>query len=339
MADSHPAASYFLSFAEVARPESPLYFALATAIADDAELLALTDEMMEHQPPPNVLLGAVHFLMLRGAHHELSEYFASVGGGRQPDGYEIVALRDFCDVHRDDLLPLLRRGRVQTNEVRRATFLVPGFAWVAAQAKRPLATIEVGTAAGLLTLWDRYGYDYGQDRVVGESPLTLSCELRGGVPDLELPPCRWSAGIDIEPVHVEEEDARDWLRALVWPDQPERMERLESAISIARDHPPRLVKGDGIDSLAGVVADAPADAALVVHHSFSLNQVSAEERDRFDGVLGSLSAERDIYLVAVDWVGSDDHFELRAGQAQADGMRRTTLARVHHHGAWLDWVA
>lgn len=339
MADSHPAARSFRNFAEVARAESPLYFALATAIAEDEELLALTDEMLAHQPPPNVLLGSVHFLMLRGDDHELAEYFASVGGARQPDGHEIVALRDFCEVRRDDLLPLLRRGRVQTNEVRRATFLMPGFAWVAAQAKRPLATVEVGTAAGLLTLWDRYAYDYGQGRVVGGSPLTLSCELRGGVPDLELPAFRWSAGIDIEPVHVSDEDARDWLRALVWPDQPERMERLESAIAIARHHPPRLVQGDGIDSLAGVVAEAPDDAAVVVHHSFALNQVSAEDRDRFDTVLASLSTERDIYLVAVDWVGSDDHLELRGGQASADGVVRTTLARVHHHGAWLDWVA
>ncbi len=339
MADSHPAARNFRNFAKVARSESPLYFALATAIADDAELLSLTDEMIEHQPPPNVLLGAVHFLMLRGAEHELTEYFASVGGERQPDGHELDAMRNFCEVRRDDLLPLLRTGRVQTNEVRRATFLMPGYAWVAAQVKRPLATVEVGTAAGLLTLWDRYAYDYGDGRVIGESPLTLSCELRGGVPDLELPECRWSAGIDIEPVDVEEADARDWLRALVWPDQPERMERLESAISIARDHSPRLVKGDGIDSLAGVVAAAPDEAALVVHHSFALNQVSAEERDRFDEVLGSLSAERDIYLVAVEWIGLDDPPELRGGMAQAGGVSRTTLARVHHHGAWLDWVA
>ena len=94
MADSHPAAR-FRNFAEIARPESPLYFALATAIADDVELLSLTDEMIEHQPPPNVLLAAVHFLILRGADHELMEYFASVGGERQPDGHEIDALREF----------------------------------------------------------------------------------------------------------------------------------------------------------------------------------------------------------------------------------------------------
>jgi hypothetical protein len=339
VADADGAARYFSHFAEIAKRESPLYSALSEAIAGDPDLLALTDEMLERQPPANVLLAAVHYLILRGAEHPLRDYYPTVGGTRGVDGGEFAVFADFCREHRAPLIPLLRSGRVQTNEVRRATFLVPAFAWVASREQRPLATVEIGTAAGLLTLWDHYAYDYSDGTLLGDSPLTLRCELRGGVPELAVPTKAWSAGIDIEPVRVEDADAADWLRALVWPDQVERMERLEAAIAIARRHPPRLIAGDGIDLLADVAARAPAESVVVVHHSFAFNQVSPEDRARFDRTLMDLSAARDIYLVAVEWAGPRDRPELRAGKAFDNEVARKTLARIHHHGAWLDWVA
>jgi hypothetical protein len=339
VADLDKAARYFEHFAGVSESESPLYSSLSRAIAGDRELLALTTQMLDHQPPANVLFGAVHFLILRGADHALSDYFASAGGDREPDGSLIEAFRAFCDEYRAELLPLLRRGRVQTNEVRRATFLLPAFAWVAAREGRPLATLEVGTAAGLLTLWDAYAYDYGAGRIIGESPLTLTCELRGGIPELSMPTRAWSAGIDVEPIHLDDADAADWLRALVWPDQLERMARLAAAIDIARAQPPLLVAGDGIRQLADVAIEAPAEATLVVHHSFALNQVVPEDRAHLERQLVELAAHRVVYLVAVEWTGPDDPQELRAGKARRNEIPRKTLARVHHHGAWLDWVA
>ena len=339
MADRAKAARYFTHFAEVAEHESPLYSALSRQIANDRELLALCNEMVERQPPANVLFAAVHFLILRGADHPLAGYYHTVGGEQDPDGKELAAFRDFCAEHHDELLPLLRRGRVQTNEVRRATFLMPAFAWVAEREDKPLATLEVGTAAGLLTLWDHYRYDYGERGAVGDSSLSLSCEVRHGLPPLQIPSRAWSAGIDVEPIHVEDADQADWLRALVWPDQTERMNRLEAAIDIARRQPPQLVAGDGIDLLPEVAATAPEDALLVVHQTFAFNQVSPYDRARFDRALMDLSETRDIYLVAAEWAGLDDPFELRAGKAFRTEVPRKTLARVHHHGAWLEWVA
>ena len=77
----------------------------------------------------------------------------------------------------------------------------------------------------------------------------------------------------------------------------------------------------------------------MVHHSFALNQVSLEDRARFERVLAGLSAEREVYLVAVESAGPDDPLELRAGKAMTREVPRKTLARIHHHGEWLDWVA
>ena len=154
-----------------------------------------------------------------------------------------------------------------------------------------------------------------------------------------MPVRAWSAGIDIEPIYVDDADATDWLRASVWPDQLDRMHRLEAAIDIARRSPPQLIKGDGIDMLRVAAAGAPAEATLVVHHSYALNQVATEDRVRLERELMELAALRAVYLVAVEWTGPDDPEELRAGKVRRTDVPRKTLARVHHHGAWLDWVA
>ena len=61
---------------------------------------------------------------------------------------------------------------VQTNEVRRSALLLPAFFLVSREAQgRPLYLLEIGTAAGLNLLWDRYGYDYGNGLRSGDLDL------------------------------------------------------------------------------------------------------------------------------------------------------------------------
>ena len=69
---------------------------------------------------------------------------------------------------RDDLEALYATHNTQTNEVGRCGFLLPMFGLVAARARRPLAMIEAGASAGLNLLFDRYGYEYGAGRFIGD---------------------------------------------------------------------------------------------------------------------------------------------------------------------------
>jgi hypothetical protein len=43
------------------------------------------------------------------------------------------------------------------------------------------------------------------------------------------------------------------LEAFVWPDQPERIERLRAAIAIVREDPPELIAGDYVDLVSDLV--------------------------------------------------------------------------------------
>jgi hypothetical protein len=66
------------------------------------------------------------------------------------------------------------------------------------------------------------------------------------------------------------------LAALIWPEQTERAERLDRALDIVRDDPPRLETGDLLRDVPALVADAPAGATIVVFHSAVLAYLGPE---------------------------------------------------------------
>lgn len=325
--------------------ESALYSRLTAGILEDDDLLDLVLHSTPGQPPANMILAAVHFLLLRGADGPLAEFYPTVSSSVPPDEDPSPFFAEFCAEHRAEIVSVLETRRVQTNEPRRAAILLPGFEMVARSYSAPLATLEVGTSAGLLTLWDHYAYDYGTSGTYGApgSQLVLHSEVRGPhPPPLGLPDKAWSAGIDTDPIDLSSDIEATWLRSLVWPDQLERMHRLEAAIEVARQHPPHLLAGDGIELLATVADEAPEEAVVVVHHSFALNQVTEEDRSRFEAVVAGLEGSHRVVLISIeDWGGGwdrDEPFHLYLGEVEGGLLVKRELARVHHHGEWLEWI-
>src|SRR5579884_315239 len=138
-------AKYFEGFAEhTGRDASPLYEKLSLAISSDAELLALAAHARSG-PVPNLFLGAVHFLLLQGAEHPLATFYPSMTKTLRIDADPYPAFRSFCIEHAEEIQYLLQTRRVQTNEVRRCSVLLPTFGIVAEYARgRPLTLIEIG---------------------------------------------------------------------------------------------------------------------------------------------------------------------------------------------------
>jgi hypothetical protein len=76
---------------------------------------------------------------------------------------------------------------------------------------QPLALLEVGAAAGLCLLPDRYAYDYGEGRIAPSEPITrepplFRCRAGRGVPipqrNVEV---AWRAGLDLQPIDLNDE--------------------------------------------------------------------------------------------------------------------------------------
>jgi hypothetical protein len=327
---------------------APFYDRLARGIARDPELLSIAAHARSGQQAPNLLLAAVHYLLLRGADHPLGAFYPSVAHlAAVPPGDPVPAFRAFCRDHCDALIELVSTGLVQTNEPQRCTVLLPAFATVARlTGGTPLALIEVGSSAGLNLLFDRYGYDYGAGRSAGDpdAPVRFTCELRGAVlPPIPagMPLVATRVGIDLHPTHAADPQATLWLRALVWPEHPERAALLQEVLTLAQHEPPALIAGDALTALPQAVAEAPTDASLCVFHIATLAHFPPEARERFRALIPALARQRDLF-----WMSSEGSGDAgRRGQHltiltvfQRGRRAERQLAYSHPHGAWLEWL-
>lgn len=374
-------ARHFQWFAErEAEPAfSPLYAQLCRGIAADPQVLALAADTPPDQPAPNLLLGAVHYLLLGGVKHPLAAFYPSLTGSPEP-GDAYPAFHHFCLEHTADIRKLLLTRRVQTNEVARCACLLPAFALVARQKPgASLSLIEIGASAGLNLLWDRYGYDYfsvpsagrhsalntprqlwktipanarevngactvgNEDQYdVPTSPLQIPCALRGGIlPPLPsiLPEVAFGVGIDLSPVDTSDPDAVLWLRALIWPEHHKRVSRLQQALEIASTHRPEVIAGDALDLLPEIVAQAPLNTTLCIFHSLTIYQFSAEQRERLTTLLLELSRQRAIFRIAFERDIRADHPQLRLFSYTQGVAAEQVLANCSAHGRWLEWLA
>ena len=319
---------------------SPLYERLSLRIAADPEVLALSAG--GQGPAPNLLFGAVHFMLLKGALHPLSGFYPSLSPGSPPEADPYPYFRSFCLEHPEEIRSLVLTRRVQTNEVGRCACLLPAFALVARLAGgRPLGLVEVGASAGLNLLWDRYTYDYGSGFLAGDpnSPIRITCALHGGRPPpipASFPRVSFRVGLDLHPVDLSDPDAVLWLTALVWPEQSARAQRLRKAIKLAQADPPRVLSGDAQDLLPEVLAQVPGDSLPLVFNTFTLNQFDVEARTKFYALLTGLGKQRETFRVSIEWIGTEQpHMEMTAYRESATSVR--LLAHCGPHGEWLDW--
>jgi hypothetical protein len=143
-------------------------------------------------------------------------------------------------------------------------------------------------------------------------------------------------GIDPEPPDPADPEDAAWLRALIWPEQEERARRLAAALALAAEERPKVVAGDAFDRLAAIVTALPREGALVVSHSFTLNQFTPAAKTAFTELLQGLGQHRPLYRVALEW-GRSSAPKLTLFHHSPAGTKRALLATCDAHGAWLEW--
>lgn len=297
-------ADWYRHFGTVDAPgSSPCYAEWSLGIADDAELIGRIEQWPHNKRQPLLILAAARFL----------------GAGISP----YREFREFLLARWDEVSRTVLSRATQTNEAGRCATLLPSLAGIAAAEGRPLALIEVGASAGLALFPDKYAYEYDDGtsvtrlapapdaRPAADGPPVLRCTVEGAVPlPTDLPEVVWRAGIDLNPLNINNPDDVAWLEALVWPEQDFRRDRLRRAIAVAQQDPPLLVAGDLNEQLVALAAEAPSEAALVVFHSAVMAYLDAAGRQAFRGTIGRLAAERGCH-----WLSNEGHTVI----AQADG--------------------
>lgn len=340
---SHTAKS-FLVFGETARDEAPLYAALSERIAQDPEILSLTTNRRSGQPPPNLLFAAVHFLLLGGVSHPLNDFYPSVSGSEGPDGDAYTHFRSFCLGHRREIEQLTSSSLVQSNIVERCAYLYPTFGLISEMAGgKPLALVEVGAAAGLNLNWALYAYDYGDSGQHGslDSAVEIASEFRGNRRPA-LPPSAPSVvlkiGLDLNPIDLSDELAVRWLKALVWPEDTDRLLRLGHAIELAGQHKPQLVTGDALDTLQPALDRVPLEAALCVFNTHTLYQMSPDRVRDLTAILAKHGRTQDVYHVSAEWRHGQESALMELTIYRGVDKRVEQLAECDAHGRWIKWL-
>ncbi|MFI0790626.1 DUF2332 domain-containing protein [Streptomyces lydicus] len=300
-----------------ARGRSDAHEELSARIGEDAELCDLLSGSLPagNKQQPNLLFAAVRHL--DGPHAEL--------GPRGESAYG--RWREWTIRHWDEVRAVIMRRAARTNEPGRCATLLP----LLARLPQPLALLEVGASAGLCLHPDRYRYRYEHDHEYGNgsgggydgdgtyghevgapgSPVVLGCRTDWAPGELpgRLPEVVWRAGIDLDPLDpvAEPEDLR-WLRALVWPGEEERAARLSAAVDAVRAVPrPRIVRGDLIEELPALAAEAPPGATLVIFHSAVLSHLPPARREEFARLVRTLLDGR---AGGGHWIANEHHSAL-----------------------------
>lgn len=294
----------YRSFADVeARGVSPVYFDWADSIAEDPDVLGLIDSLPRHKRQPNLVFAAAR---LKGAAAAPYKEF-----------------RSWLVLHWAEVEPVIRERSTQTNEAGRCAVLLP----VLSELEGPLALIEAGASAGLCLYPDRYSYRYDTgDGIVsldppeGPSTVELSCRIDPRSVPHRLPEVISRSGVDLNPLDAGDPSQVEWLEALVWPEHDARRTRLSAAAAIAAAEPPALLRGDLLETIPSLVAQAPRGSRTVVFHSAVLVYLEPDRRSRFVELMRSMPD--------VTWVSNEGEHVLPSvtGQVAVPIGGRTVVA-------------
>jgi hypothetical protein len=328
---------------------SPLYVALLRGAAEDADAGGAVARAFEgiELPSGSVpglrLMGALHYLVLRGEAPALARFYPSAGGEEPPAG-AWAAAQDTLREHFDEIRARLRRG-VQTNEPGRSAALYGGLLWASERFGTPLRLLEIGSSAGLNLLAGRFEYRVrGQRLGAAGSAVRFEEPWQGApVPDPAAAAQRLvlseRRGCDAEPIDVRASGTRELLSSYVWPEEAERLTRLEAALGVARAEPPAIERARASLWLPRVL-ETQGDDATVVFQSVIWQYLPSEEQDAITSAIeraASRCGRRGLVWLTFE-PGEEriEHFELTA--RVWPGGERALLALGRDHGPPIEWL-
>ena len=348
-------AQVYRHFGEVdAAGTSPLYERVAVALSESGEALRAIEAAPARKRHPTVILAALHDLALSGRAPALAAAYAAADGDAAADAAIDTLLR-----MTDSVVAIAVRRTTRANETGRCAVLYPAIAEAARRVgANAVGLIDVGCSAGLNLNVDRVGITYSNGQSLGDpsSAVQLPASIVGDrpVPARAMPEVVAQIGVDLDPVDVTDADDARWLRACLWPDQPdqpERAARLEAEMALAATAPPLLLRGDAVEVVPGAFARVPADALPVVTTTWALSRFPLESRLRFLHRLDEAAAGRAVAWVSAEGVGvaptiptlgdrrASGHSIIGLAVFDRSALRAEAIGRCWSQGRLLAWLA
>jgi hypothetical protein len=294
--------------------------------------LSLEDAM------PLRVAGGLHWLLLSGADRRLEPVYAGLMTD-QPAIDAIVA--DLARQYDAPLMPWLDHPP-QTNEVGRSASIVAGLLSLSPRLGPKFELNEIGASAGVNTMIERYFYDLGGVHVgPPDSPMRIAPEWRGPAPlagKVEIVAIR---GCDVQPVDLSDPAEALRLKAYVWPDAQERMGRIDAAVQLAAERPPRLERKDAA-AFVGERLAAPQETGVTraIYHSVMWMYLPGATRSAITAAIeragDAASPEKPLAWIRLEPNRDTFRHELSI-RCWPGGLEAVTLAEAHPHGAWVEW--
>ena len=293
-----------------------------------------------HDALPLRLAGAMHRVVLRGEDPRLARHYPTAGGN-PGEGFpeDFISSMSRHGVEIESGLS----SQVQTNEVGRSVVPLVLSHWLTTLDVTEYEHLEIGASAGLNLNFDRCLATAGALRMGDpDSGVRFDDGWFDGLPDIPERSARVTRRLGVDPFPIDVSDPEQELRLLsfVWPDQHDRMERLRSAISIARAHPPRVDTGSADEWLADRLAQ-DRRTATVVFHSIVWQYLGSRAQKRIRGVLEDAGA-RATTAAPLVWARMEPAGPVADVQVTVwSGNEPVThrIAEIGYHGRPMRWLA
>jgi hypothetical protein len=279
-------------------------------------------------------VGALHGLVLEGRAPRLAAVYPPAEG----EGlYERA-----CDAIRDEAGWINTRIDLppQTNEVGRSAVLIAAAHWMAAVTGLPMRLSELGASAGLNLNFDHYALSGpGWQRGASDPTITLRPDWTGLAPPVAGFRVTERAGADLLPLNP----VRDRLRLLsyVWPDQTERLARMQVALDLAARLGTSVECVDAAEFLARRLTPFPDGTLHLVYHTIAWQYFPPETQARGLAALEAAGAKatRATPLARLGMEADDVTGSAAVTATLWPGGQSYTLCRADFHGRWIDWQA
>lgn len=319
------------SIGELGLPDSKVHQTLADWQGDPSN---------QGDSVPLRLCGALHELVITRSDEDLANVYPPHNPGMTPDNLHPILCRAI-DRHQVRICARLQ-SPPQTNEIRRASAIHAGLTHIAGKTALPLVLSEVGASAGLNLLLDQFSYRFGPI-AFGKtaSPVHLEPDWTGPVP----PPAAFTIeerrGCDLSPFDLTDASDRARLLSYVWPDQPDRLERLRSALFLAKQTPFTVDACDAVQWLGARLKQSRLGKAHVIYHTIAWQYLSEMDRKRGKQIIENAGAQscEDAPLFVLGMEADDQDRGAALRLRSWPGGIDEQLARVDFHGRWIAWNA
>ena len=323
--------------ARVVRAQIPLAVRPTTRVGQ--RLGAWPRDVLEDAVGLRVAGGLRHLYYRQEAERRILQPIYDGSVVEQAEVDEIIA--QVVQKHDDALLPWLN-SPPQTNEsARSASFAAALLYLSSATGISKFNLLEIGASAGINTMMDRYHYELGGVSVgPKDSPMQIKPEWRGSPPPDAPVNIVAIRGCDQNPVDLLQKS--EALRAYIWPEMPDRFERLDAAGQLASQQPPIVDKMDAADWIEQEL-ERPGQPGVmrVVMHSIVWQYISSEGQKRIVRAMERCGSKSDETLawVSVETNRKTFKHELRV-RTWLNGQRSSEmhLGCAHSHAQWIEWM-